>query len=321
MAARLPPLNACRAFEAATRLGSFSRAAAELNVTPTAVSHHVKMLEAWTGRRLFTRQNNAIVPTDAARLLAPTIGEALERIAEGVQSLTAAAGPDLVSISVQPDFALKWLIPRLPRFSALYPRAELRLVTAYRSLDFLSEDIDLAVRYLEPSALAETGAELRAEMLLRADLVPILRPALFPPERAADPAVLRSCTLLHVLSAPEDWRRWLALAGVSGIDATRGPKFDSYALTGEAAAQGWGVALGRVGVIEADIAAGRLVAPFSPRLVGRRAWVLLTMRRSRKPLVVALRAFLLREAEAATAPAAPGAGTPDDAAPGYNTKL
>jgi LysR family glycine cleavage system transcriptional activator len=315
MAPRLPPLNACRAFESAARLGSFARAAAELNVTPTAISHHVKALEAWTGRRLFTRRNNAIVLTDAARLLAPTIGEALERIAVGVQTLTGTAGPSLVSISVQPDFALKWLIPRLPRFAALYPGAELRLVTAYRSLDFLSEDLDLAVRYLEPNALSETGAELRAEPLLRADLVPIARPALFPPGRAADPALLRTCTLLHVLSAPEDWRRWLALAGLSGIDATRGPKFDSYALTGEAAAQGWGVALGRVGFIEADIAAGRLVAPFSPRLAGRRTWVLLTMRRGRKPVVAALRAFLLREAAAAPEPAAPDYKTPD-----YSTK-
>lgn len=310
MSLRLPPLNACRAFESAARLGSFARAAAELNVTPTAISHHVKALEAWTGRRLFTRRNNAIVPTDAARVLAPVITEALERIAGGIQTLTGSAGPSLLSVSVQPDFALKWLIPRLPRFAALYPAVELRLVTAYRSLDFLSEDLDLAIRYLEPAALAETGAELRAEPLLRADLVPIASPALFPPGCQAAPAQLRACTLLHVLSAPEDWRRWLALAGVTGIDATRGPKCDSYALTGEAAAQGWGVALGRVGFIEADIAAGRLVAPFAPHLTGRRAWVLLSARRSRKPMVAALRAFLLREA--ATAPEAGGAD--------YNTK-
>lgn len=308
MAPRLPPLNACRAFESAARLGSFARAATELNVTPTAISHHVKALEAWTGRRLFVRRNNAIMLTDAARLLAPTIGEALERIAEGVQTLTGARGPSLISISVQPDFALKWLIPRLPRFAALYPEAELRLVTAYRSLDFLSEDLDLAVRYLEPAAMPETGAELRAEPLLCADLVPIARPELFPPGRVADPVMLRTCTLLHVLSAPEDWRRWFALAGLNGIDATRGPKFDSYALTGEAAAQGWGVALGRIGFIEADTAAGRMVAPFTTRLPGRRTWVLLTLRRSRKPGVAALRAFLLREAGAEPA-------TPNPAAP------
>lgn len=298
MTARLPPLNACRAFEAAARLGSFARAAAELNVTPTAVSHHVKVLEAWTGRRLFSRRNNAIIPTDAARLLAPVFTEALERIAAGIGTLTGDAGPSLLSVSVQPDFALKWLIPRLPRFAGLYPAVELRLVTAYRSLDLLNEDLDLAIRYLDPAALAETGGELRAEPLLRADLVPIASPFLFPHPGPIDPEELRGQTLLHVLTAPEDWRRWLTLVGLKGIDTTRGPKFDSYALTGEAAAQGWGLALGRVGFIEADLAAGRLVTPFAPRLAGQRAWILLSTRRARKPMVAALRAFLLREATA-----------------------
>ena len=293
---RLPPLNACRAFDAAARLGSFARAATELNVTPTAISHHVKALEAWTGRRLFVRRNNAIVPTDAARQLAPTIAEALERIAGGFEALTGGAKLRHLSISVQPDFALKWLIPRLPRFATLYPAVELRLVTAYRSLDLVGEDLDLAIRYLDQTVLAETAAELRAEPLLRADLMPVASPSLFPPHLSANPEELRHTTLLHVLSAPEDWGRWLALAGVSGIDARRGPKFDSYALTGEAAAQGWGAALGRIGFIDADIAAGRLVAPFTPRLAGRRSWVLLSARRSTNPMVTTLRTFLLREA-------------------------
>jgi LysR family glycine cleavage system transcriptional activator len=293
---RLPPLNACRAFDAAARLGSFARAATELNVTPTAISHHVKALEAWTGRRLFVRRNNAIVPTDAARQLAPTIAEALERIASGFEALTGGGQLRHLSISVQPDFALKWLIPRLPRFAALYPAVELRLITAYRSLDLVGEDLDLAIRYLDQAVLAETGAELRAEPLLRADLMPVASPSLFPPHLSPAPEELRNITLLHVLNAPEDWGRWLALAGISDIDARRGPKFDSYALTGEAAAQGWGVALGRIGFIDADIAAGRLVAPFTPRLSGRRSWVLLSARRSTNPMVTTLRTFLLREA-------------------------
>ncbi|HVC61440.1 MAG TPA: LysR substrate-binding domain-containing protein [Acetobacteraceae bacterium] len=303
MAARLPPLNACRAFEAAVRLGSFARAAAELNVTATAISHQVKLLEGWTGKRLFNRRNNAVVPTVAARLLAPTVSDALERIGTGLRNLAGSTGPSLLTLSVQPDFALKWLIPRLPRFAASHPLVELHLVTAYRTLDLLSEDLDLAVRYLDPEGLAETGADLRADPLLSADLLPVGSPALFPPGRPADMRQLRGATLLHVLSAPEDWRRWLAAAGVTGVDAERGPKFDSYALSGEAAAQGWGVALGRIGFIEADIAAGRLVAPFATRLAGRRSWVLLTAQRPRKPQVAALRAWLLGEAPY-TSPAA-----------------
>ena len=298
MPTRLPPLNACRAFEAAARLGSFARAAAELNVTATAVSHQVKLLEGWTGKRLFNRRNNAVVPTEAARLLAPSITDALERIGTGLRNVAGNLGPSLLTFSVQTDFALKWLIPRLPRFAAGHPGVELHLVTSYRTLDLLSEDLDLAIRYLDAEGLAETAANLRAAPLLGADLVPVGSPALFPPGRPADPQMLRDATLLHVLSVEDEWRRWLAFAGLSGVDAERGPKFDSYALSGEAAAQGWGVALGRIGFIEADIAAGRLVAPFATRLAGRRTWVLLTARRPRKPQVAALRSWLLGEAAA-----------------------
>lgn len=296
MPAALPPLNSCRAFEAAVRLGSFARAAAELHVTPAAVSHHVKVLEAWTRRRLFHRHNNAIVPTGAAHIFAPVITEALERIADGAQALSGRTLPSMLSLSVQPDFALKWLIPRLPRFAALHPAVEIRLVTAYRAMDFLSADLDLAVRYLNVAELDATTLELQAEPLLRADLVPIASPALFPHGAAADPAILRRSTLLHVIGVADEWRRWLAAAGITGIDATYGPKFDSYALTSEAAAQGWGIALGRIGFIETDIAAGRLVTPFPTRLNSERRWVLLSARNNRKPTFIALRRFLLQEA-------------------------
>jgi LysR family glycine cleavage system transcriptional activator len=299
---RLPPLNACRAFEAAARLGSFARAAAELNVTATAVSHQVKLLEGWTGRRLFVRRNNAVLPTAAARQLAPAITEALERIGTGLRDVAGNAGPEILTLSAQPDFALKWLIPRLPRFAARHPGVELHLVTAWRSLDLLSEGLDLAVRYLDPEGMEEATAAFRADPLLHADLVPVASPTLFPPNPdfpaglPAEAARLHGVTLLHVLGAPDEWRLWLAHAGLGGVDWARGPRFDSYALTGEAAAQGWGLALGRIGFIEADIAAGRLVAPFAGRLATRRGWVLLTARRPRKPQVGLLRAWLLREA-------------------------
>ncbi len=302
MIGRLPPLNACRAFEAAVRLGSFSRAAEELNITSGAVSHQVKVLEGWIGRQLFRRRANGVVPTDLARSLAPAINEALERLALGVEILRGASGAVPLTISVQPDFALKWLIPRLPRFAALYPAIELRLVTAYRALDLIREDIDLAVRYLDRAAvasgeaLAETGGHLRADHLLQADLTPIASPALFAPDRPHLLAALRECTLLHVLNAPDNWRLWLAAARLRSVDIARGPKFDSYALTSEAAAQGWGVALGRVGFIEGDLASGRLVAPFALRLSGPRSWFLLTARGASKPRVGAFRAWMLHEA-------------------------
>lgn len=308
MATRLPPLNACRAFEAATRLGSFTRAAAELNVTATAVSHHIKVLEAWTGRRLFRRHNNTVTPTDEARQLAPFITEALDRLADGIQSVMGADGPRPLTISVQPHFALKWLIPRLPRFAALYPAIELRLVTGYRALDLINENIDLAVRYLDrtataaPPTLTELSGDLRADHLIRADLSPVASPALFRPGVAIDPAVLRRSTLLHVLGAPDNWRNWLAAAGLRGVAATKGPKFDSYVLSTEAAVHGWGFAMGRVGFIEADLAAGRLVAPFALRLPSPSAWVLLTTHTTSKPQVAVVRDWMIQEARTSASP-------------------
>ena len=119
MIGRLPPLNACGAFEAVARLGSFSRAAEELNVTAGAISHQVKILEGWIGRQLFRRHTNSVVLTNAARSLAPAINEALERLALGIEDLRGTSGATPLTVSAQPDFALKWLIPRLPRASPL----------------------------------------------------------------------------------------------------------------------------------------------------------------------------------------------------------
>jgi len=299
MSFRLPPLNACRAFEAAARLGSFTRAAAELNVTPTAISHHVKVLEAWTGRRLFKRRNNNVTPTGDARQLAPLVTEALERLASGVQSVMGTKGPTLLTISAQTDFSLKWLIPRLRRFADRYPSIELRFVSSYRALDLINEDIDIAVRYLsmeQSSETAEISSDLQVDHLLRADLSPVANPALLPPGAVLDAEALRRCTLLHVSGAPDDWRNWLDAAGIQGVNSAKGPTFDSYALSGEAAAQKWGVAMGRAGFIEADLAAGRLVVPFPIKLASRRSWFLLTARRASKPQVAKLRTWILKEA-------------------------
>lgn len=304
MTNRLPPLNAARAFEAAARLGSFTRAAAELHVTPTAVSHQVKVLEASTGQILFRRQNNNVVLTAAGRLLASVLTDTFDRLALGMQEALGVGGSGQLSISVQPDFALKWLIPRLQRFTSLYPAMELRLVSAYRTLDLVAENIDVAIRYLDHNqvangkVLAEMAGQLRVEYLLGADLVPVLSPALFPAGQMREPAMLRETTLLHISSALEDWGLWLAAAGVHGVNATQGPKFDSYTLSIEAAMQGWGVSLGRMGLIETDIAAGRLMVPFTTRLQGRRSWFIVTRLGAARPQVTAFRVFLLREAAA-----------------------
>jgi LysR family glycine cleavage system transcriptional activator len=306
----LPPLNAALAFEAAARLGSFTRAAAELHVTPTAVSHHVKVLESSLGRRLFQRRNNSVVLTPAGRKLAAVLSESFGQLASGIQdALGGRRGAMPLVISVQPDFALKWLIPRLREFSRLNPAVELRVVTGYRALDLISENIDVAVRYLDDRPAAEGGTpaqttgQLRMERLFGADLMPVMSPSLFPGVRPPDVDVVRRATLLHVSGAMDEWRLWLDCAAVAGVDATLGPAFDSYTLSIESAIQGWGIALGRIGLIEADIAAGRLVAPFATRLKGHRSWFMITAQDALLPHVAAFGQFLVGEAQACRQPA------------------
>ncbi|HJU19809.1 MAG TPA: LysR substrate-binding domain-containing protein [Stellaceae bacterium] len=297
-----PPLNACRAFEAAARLQNFVRAAEELNVSPAAVSHQIKLLESWLGRPLFRRRASGVSLTSAGLALLPTLGEALERISFGLDSIAGRAGSRILTISTQPNFALKWLVPRLKSFTGTHPEFEIRLVTAQRSLDLPNENIDAAVRYFDalPAGLREISAHAATELvideLLRADLMPVASPKLFPPGWPYAPELLKEQTLLHVLSSPGDWRQWLRAAGVTGIDPMRGPKFDSYALTVEAAAHGAGVAMGRSAFLHGDFASGRLTAPFALRLAGQSAWFLLTSRRGAAAKVAAFREWLLDEA-------------------------
>jgi LysR family glycine cleavage system transcriptional activator len=302
----LPPLNACRVFEAAARLQSFVRAGEELNVSPAAVSHQIRVLETWLGRPLFRRRASGVTLTATGLGLLPVLGETLERIDLGLDSAAGRAGAPVLTISTQPNFALKWLVPRLKSFMARHPDWEIRLLTGERSLDLASEKIDAAVRYFDilPVGLREIPAraakELLIDELLRADLMPVASPLLFPPGRQYAPDLLKGHTLLHVLSSSEDWRVWITAAGIAGIDAQRGPKFDSYALTVEAAAQGAGVAMGRSAFLAEELANGRLVAPFSLRLPGRSAWFLLTSRGASGRRVAAFREWILDEARGAS---------------------
>lgn len=298
----LPPLNACRAFEAAARLQSFVRAAEELNVSPAAVSHQIKLLEGWLGHPLFRRRTSGVSLTGTGLALLPTLGEALERISLGLDSIAGRADSRVLTISTQPNFALKWLVPRLKSFMDIHPELEIRLVTGQRSLDLPSENIDAAVRYFDalPAGLREISARAATELvideLLRADLMPVASPKLFSSGRPHAPELLREQTLLHVMTSPGDWRQWLRAAGVTGIDPMRGPKFDSYALTVEAAAHGAGVAMGRSVFLSGDFASNRLVAPFALRLAGQSAWFLLTSRRAAATKVTAFREWILGEA-------------------------
>ena len=258
---RLPPLNALRAFETAARHMNFSRAAEELSVTPGAVSQQIQNLEDYIGAPLFKRTPKGLLLTDAAQTALPALREAFDRLAEAASALTAAVDGRRVTVSAAPSFAAKWLVPRLGRFSERYPDVDVWLSAGMELVDFTDGEIDLAIRYGSGRYPGLEVARLMGETV-----TPVASPALLaekPLETAAD---LARHVLLHDGSPDADescpdWVMWLAARGLRDIDGTRGPRFNQSSLVIEAAAAGRGVALAKGTLAQADLDAGRLVAP------------------------------------------------------------
>ena len=258
---RLPPLNALRAFEAAARHLNFSRAADELAVTPGAVSQQIQNLEDYVGAALFKRTPKGLLLTDAAQTALPALREAFDRLAEAASLLTAAVDGRRLTVSVAPSFAAKWLVPRLGDFEAQHPQVDVWLSADMEVVDFASGEIDLAIRY-------GTGRYPGLEVikLMSETVIPVASPALLEATPLNDPADLSHHILLHDGSPDADdscpdWAMWLAARGVRGVDGTRGPRFNQSSLVIEAAAGGRGVALAKRALAQADLDAGRLIAP------------------------------------------------------------
>ncbi len=262
MPRRLPPLSTLRSFEAAARLLSFSAAARELSVTPTAVSHQMRSLEEWLEVKLFDRTTRSVRLTAAGRRYAPAVRAALEGLEQATAQVAAHTPGHVVSVTVTTSFATKWLVPRLTAFKTLYPDVDVRISTQIASVDLEREGFDMGIRYG-----SGRWPGLVAERLLSEHVFPVCAPAMLqsgaPLEKPAD---LAAHTLLHVSSMPDDWRVWLTAAGVQDIDPTQGMTFDLWLAALNAATDGVGVALGHTPLVERDLAAGRLVAPFSCEL-------------------------------------------------------
>ena len=292
MARDLPSLNALRAFEAAARHLSFTRAADELNVTQAAVSHQVKALEERLGVRLFRRLNRRLMLTDAGQMLQPPLGEALDRMADAVARLKHE-DKGVLTITTMESFAASWLVPRLARFRRRNPDIDVRLMLSDEPVDLPREGIDAGIRY-------GRGSWPRAvvERLMTEELFPVCAPALLRGGRTLErPRDLAHFTLLHD-DMRQDWVMWLMAAGVDGIDATRGPAFQHSNLVVQAAMAGQGVALGRSVRVADALADGRLVKPFDIALPSDYAYYLaLAEGGEGRPKVRAFRDWLMEEAQ------------------------
>ncbi len=292
MSLRLPSLPALRAFEAAGRHLSFTKAAAELFVTQAAISHQVRTLEEQLKVKLFHRTTRRLSLTEAGRRLLPAATAAFEGLARAVADL--GEGERLLTVTTTPSFGARWLAPRLGRFAAAQPDIDLSVRHTTATLDLRRDGVDLGLRWGQGH-----WPGTKAELLATADLTPVCAPALLSGKGALrQPADLARATLLHDDNRAE-WREWLLVAGLDPAPAARGPVFDDPNSLLQAALDGQGVALATRSLVQRDVAAGRLATPFPLTIGEGYGYYLVYLPEAlQRPKVAAFRDFALAEARA-----------------------
>jgi LysR family transcriptional regulator, glycine cleavage system transcriptional activator len=295
MAERLPPLNALRSFEVAARHLSFTKAAAELNVTHSAVSHQIKALEEWLGTALFRRVNRGLVLTDPGQAYLKPVRESFQRLGEATRRLRAKGRSGPLTVSTLPSFAGKWLMPRLRRFRERHPDIDVRIAASSQLTDFDREDVDIAVRYGRGH-----WPDMRIDLLMRETMFPVCSPKLLegplPLKNVAD---LRHHTLLTDYDWRIDfWQLWFDAAGVTDVVPQHALSFNYSNLMLQAAIDGLGVGLSQNALAGDDLAAGRLVKLFDVTLPTDYAYYVVTPElTSERAKIVAFRNWLLDEAQ------------------------
>jgi DNA-binding transcriptional LysR family regulator len=290
---RLPPLNALKTFEAAARHASFSKAAEELHVTQSAVSHQIRQLEGWFGISLFDRQGRQTNPTPEGRELAASLEESLGQISAACQRIAKSDGRTTLTIASIPSVATIWLIPRLPAFLASHPGINIRLIHAYHDQPVDFADVDLAITYGD-----WRDAPSGAVKLMSGASVPVCSPLYLDQHGPFEtPADLLRTSLLH----DEDrkgWRSWFKAAGIKARDTLPGPLFEGFNLLHSAILAGQGVGLAPRLLLRRDIEAGRLISLFDLEILHERAYYMTSPqipRPSRTAETETVRAWLLRE--------------------------
>lgn len=292
-------LAALRGFEAAARHLSFTKAAAELNVTPAAVSHAIRELEQDLKVRLFERSSRVVRLTPAGETLSRAVAEGLGTIGRAVQRLRAVDGRPKLMVTTSPSLAAKWLVPRLDGFLERHPEVDVRIDVSQRLADFSEDGVDIAIRF-------GTGdyPGLIVERLFEESVFPVCSPHLLKSKHPLkEPRDLKHHTLIHIdwdaqWATWPNWAMWLRAAGAPEVDATRGLHLSQTALALQAAVDGHGIALGDSTLVADDLAARRLVRPFSMALKGPSQFayhLVHAPRRSEEPLIKAFRRWVLEE--------------------------
>jgi len=293
-----PPLNALRAFEAAARHLSMSTAAAELNVTPAAVSHQIKGLEDYLGIKLFHRLQRGLALTDAGETYLPGLQEGFEKIRAATDAVFESEVGGPLSVSTTPSFAAKWLVHRLEAFTKDHPEIQVGLYASTPSTDYSAEDGDVGIRY---GSGHYPGC--RVDKLFEEEVFPVCAPKFLEGDHPLKtPADLMHHTLLHAVQHEIDksypsWATWLRSYGVEVSGDVPGPHVSPHWMLVEAAAAGQGIALAKATVVEKDLISGRLVRPFDEALhVDHAYWLITPEETAEKPKILTFRTWLVEEA-------------------------
>mgnify|MGYP000448150398 CR=1 FL=1 len=267
MASRLPPLNAIRAFEASARQLSFTRAAEELFVTQAAISHQIKSLEEFLGIKLFMRKNRSLLLTEEGQSYFLEIKDIFIALHDATERLLARGAKGAITVSLQPSFAIQWLVPRLQAFNIQNPDIDVRIKAVDQPDNSLTEDVDIAFYYGRGK-----WPGVHAEQLHTGYLLPVCSPLLLNGAKPLkDLKDLTQHTLLHDTSR-RDWKRWVKEADVKGLNVNHGPIFSHSAMVVQAAVHGQGVALAHSVLAQPELDAGRLVVPFNQVLSSKNAF-------------------------------------------------
>jgi LysR family glycine cleavage system transcriptional activator len=252
----LPPLNALRAFEAAARHLSFKKAAEELFVTPGAVSRQIGNLEFFVGQKLFARHNGKVALTEAGHSYGREIAEALGHIAAATAAVRRRAPRHMLKVKLPPTCAMRWLVPRLAGFHALYPEIAVQVMTSHEPVDFRLEDVDVAIWYGNKPA-----SGFHCELLFPEVLIPVCSPLVAREIAAKAPKDLVGQVLLHSIVRPNDWRLWFEAAGVGDFLVDRTILFENSSLTYEGAMAGLGIAIAQLAFVKEELERGSLAVP------------------------------------------------------------
>lgn len=262
MPRRLPPLNSLRAFEAAARHLSFARAAEELYLTPSAISHQIKSLEEQVGTKLFERRGRNVGLTDAGGRYYPALRQAFDRMHEATEELKQSDRFGALTVNVLPTFAIRWLLPQLNEFQERHPEIEVRITTNVRNIDFLQTEADAAVRFGNGD-----WPGLESRLLMTEEIVPVCSPTLLEKGPGLkSPADLKHYSLLHDINRPDTWRAWLNAVGEKSIDPERGLKLETTNLAVQGALQGLGIVCANPYMVSRELESGQLIEPFEYHL-------------------------------------------------------